>query len=321
MTPSLQRYVELNDAPQSFYTSLVRRSDINKGSMSSGQSPALQSTAKRSVPRYKLAVPAEVTVLRSGMPENVPGRTVELGEGGIGVVVASRLLLGESVRVEFLLPHTTSPVRATAVVRYQRELCCGLQFVRLPAEQQSVIRYWTRCEAALSFAAKESQAERSAVLPQKSALGAWPEDAPKPRHWRRRIAAIAVAITVAAALQGWYWQHEWTELESQLPEPQATAARQLLNVPGDIMQQRLRHRVAPEYPAEARRAGVQGTVLLHVVVTSAGTVSQVDYLSGPHALARATMEAVRWWTYEPYLLNNQPVAVDTTIAMNFRLSN
>jgi len=37
----------------------------------------------------------------------------------------------------------TTPVRATAVVRYQRELSFGLQFLRLPDEQQSIIRYWT----------------------------------------------------------------------------------------------------------------------------------------------------------------------------------
>jgi hypothetical protein len=75
---------------------------------------------KRKVPRYKLTVPLELTVLRSGVPDSIRGRALEMGEGGMGVVAASQLLLGESVRVEFLLPHITSPVRATAVVRYQQ---------------------------------------------------------------------------------------------------------------------------------------------------------------------------------------------------------
>jgi TonB family protein len=286
--------------------------------MSTGTSPAPQLTPKRSVPRYKLTVPAEVTVLRSGIPENVPGRTVELGEGGIGVVVASRLLLGESVRVEFLLPHTTSPVRATAVVRYQRELCCGLQFVRLPAEQQSTIRYWTRCEAALSFSGKDSQPDRPAVLPPEESIS---DVVAKPGSWTRWIAAVVFAIIIAGVLQWWYWQQQWTELEAQNPQPQTTSTPQLLKVPGDVMQQRIRHKVAPDYPPDVRRAGVQGTVLLRAIVSGTGAVTEVEYLSGPEALSRVALDAVRWWKYEPYLLNKQPVTVETTVAVNFRLAN
>ncbi len=286
--------------------------------MSTATSPAAQLGTKRSVPRFKLTVPAEVTVLRSGIPENVPGRTVELGEGGIGVVVASRLLLGESVRVEFLLPHTTAPVRATAVVRYQRELCCGLQFVRLPAEQQSTIRYWTRCEAALSFSGKDAQPERPAVLPSEESISDVPG---KPRNWSRWTAAAVFVLIVAGTLQWWYWQQQWKELEAQVPQSQTISTPQLLKVAGDVMQQRLRHRVAPDYPPEAHRAGVQGTVLLHVVVSATGVVTDVEYLSGPEALSRAALDAVRWWKYEPYLLNSQPVPVETTVAVNFRLAN
>jgi TonB family protein len=285
--------------------------------MSTGISPAIQPTTQRSVPRYKLAVPAEVTVLRSGMPENVPGRTLELGEGGIGVVVASRLLLGESVRVEFLLPHTAAPVRATAIVRYQRELCCGLQFVRLPAEQQSTIRYWTRCEAALSFSGKDSQSDKPAGVTSEQTIS----DVPKPRSRSRWVAAVTFAIIVAGVLQWWHWQQQWAELEAQIPQSHATPTTQLLRVPGDVMQQRIRHRVAPDYAPEARRAGVQGTVLLRAVVSATGAVTEVEYLAGPETLSRAAIDAVRWWKYEPYVLDNQPVTVETTVAVNFRLAN
>jgi hypothetical protein len=86
--------------------------------MSTATTPAhsRRTASTRKVPRYKLTVPLDVTVLRSGIPDNIPGRTLEIGEGGMGVVVASQLLLGEFVRVEFLLPHMSTPVRATAVV-------------------------------------------------------------------------------------------------------------------------------------------------------------------------------------------------------------
>ena len=63
--------------------------------MSTATTPAHSGTtaSTRRVPRYKLTVPLDVTVLRSGIPDNIPGRTLEIGEGGMGVVVASQLLL------------------------------------------------------------------------------------------------------------------------------------------------------------------------------------------------------------------------------------
>src|SRR5260370_17186263 len=72
----------------------------------------------------------------------------------MGVVPASELLVGEFVRIEFLVPHMSSPVRVTAVVSHQRERCFGLQFLRLPIEQQSIVRYWTRREGELLLTAQ-----------------------------------------------------------------------------------------------------------------------------------------------------------------------
>jgi protein TonB len=87
------------------------------------------------------------------------------------------------------------------------------------------------------------------------------------------------------------------------------------------MQQRISHQVMPEYPEDARNAGVQGTVLLDAVVSAEGTVTQVKFVSGPKELSLAAIDAVRWWRYEPYLVNGQPATVETTIAVNFRLTN
>ena len=289
-------------------------------------SPGMMRT--RRVPRYKLAVPLELTVLRSGIPDNIPGRTLEMGEGGLGVVAASQLHLGESVRVEFLLPHTTTPVRATAVVRYQRALGFGLQFLRLPIEQQSIIRYWTRCECELLLGAQKSHGVQA-----RAALG---ESAAEPTQFadfedsedsRRRFriprsVAVSVPIIVVAAMLGWWrWQEEWKALEGQVPAKQTLAAKVQLQVPGDAMQQRIRHQVMPEYPADARQVGVQGTVVLDVVVSKEGAVTQLKVVSGPQALSPAALDAVRWWRYEPYLVNGQPATVETTVAVDFRLTS
>ena len=287
--------------------------------MSAGVSPAFsQATAStRSVPRYKLTVPLALTVLRSGIPNQIPGRTFEIGEGGMGVVPASQLLVGESVRVEFLVPHMSAPVRATAVVRYQREQCFGLQFLRLPVEQQSIVRYWTRRQGELLLPAPAVALEEPADKPE---LRLDSENSPR-KFGIRHILWFAIPIAVIAAVLGWWhWQQEWAELEAQLPTKEAVVQSQL-KVPADAMERRIIHRVMPEYPELARRAGVQGTVVLETVVSVAGAVTQVKSVSGPEALSQAAMDAVRWWRYEPYSVNGQPATVETTVAIDFRLAN
>jgi TonB family protein len=292
--------------------------------MTTGVTPAFaQGTAsKRRVPRYKLTVPLALTVLRSGIPNNIPGHTIEIGEGGIGVVPASQLLVGESVRVEFLVPHTSSPVRATAVVRYQRERCFGLQFLRLPVEQQSIVRYWTRREGELLLDAQAGAALREAVAEPKL-LPDFENSGNSTRKFGiRRIVALAVAITVITAVLGWWrWQRGWAELEAQLPAKQTVAVQPQLKVPADAMERRIIYRIMPEYPELARRARVQGTVVLDTVVGVEGAVTQVKFVSGPEALSQAARDAVRWWRYEPYLVNGQPATVETTVAVGFRLEN
>jgi len=288
--------------------------------MSAGVSPALsQVTAStRGVPRYKLTVPLALTVLRAGIPNQIPGRTVEIGEGGMGVVPASQLLVGESVRVEFLVPHMSAPVRATAVVRYQSERCFGLQFLRLPVEQQSIVRYWTRRQGELLLPAPAVALEEPADKPE---LRLDSGNSPR-KIGIRRILTFAIPIAVIAAVLGWWhWQQEWAELEAQLPAKETVVVQPQLKVPADAMERRIIHRVMPEYPELARRAGVQGTVVLETVVSAEGAVTQLKSVSGPEALSQAAMDAVRWWRYEPYSVNGRPATVETTVAIDFRLAN
>ncbi len=289
-----------------------------------GVTPAFsQGTAsKRSVPRYKLTVPLALTVLRSGIANNIPGYTLEIGEGGMGVVPASQLLVGESVRIEFLVPHMSSPVRATAVVRHQRDRYFGLQFLHLPDEQQSVVRYWTRREGELLLAA-----QAGASLGGAEAKPKLPPDFENPENSTRkfgirRIVAFAISITVIAAVLGWWhWQQEWAELEAQLPAKETVVVQPQLTVPPDAMGQRIIYQVMPEYPEFARQAGVQGTVVLDTVVSTEGAVTHMKFVSGPEALSQAAMDAVRWWRYEPSFVNGQPATVETTVAVDFRLAN
>jgi protein TonB len=80
-------------------------------------------------------------------------------------------------------------------------------------------------------------------------------------------------------------------------------------------------KVIPLYPEYAKRAGVQGTVVLSALVGKDGRVETVDSVSGPPMLVRPAMDAVRQWRYRPYVLNHEPVTVQTSITVRFVLGS
>ena len=73
------------------------------------------------------------------------------------------------------------------------------------------------------------------------------------------------------------------------------------------------------YPPVARTAHVSGTVELHATISTNGTIKDLRAVSGPAMLRQAALDAVRNWRYKPYMLNNQPVEVETTINVVFSL--
>ena len=80
-------------------------------------------------------------------------------------------------------------------------------------------------------------------------------------------------------------------------------------------------RVLPIYPAVARAARIQGTVVLQAEINKEGNIENLQMVSGHPLLVSAAMEAVKQWRYKPYVLNGEPVAVDTQIQVNFMLSD
>jgi len=79
-------------------------------------------------------------------------------------------------------------------------------------------------------------------------------------------------------------------------------------------------RVQPVYPRLAVEARVQGSVRLHALITSGGTLEELQLLSGHPMLAKAAMDAVRQWRFRPYVLNGNPIEVQTEIIVNFSLN-
>lgn len=80
-------------------------------------------------------------------------------------------------------------------------------------------------------------------------------------------------------------------------------------------------KIEPQYPPLARAARVQGDVVLTAIIDANGQITNLQLQSGHPMLVPAAIAAVRQWRYKPYLLNGQPVEVETTITVIFSLSS
>jgi TonB family protein len=92
-----------------------------------------------------------------------------------------------------------------------------------------------------------------------------------------------------------------------------------IRIGGDVAGPALVHSVAPEYPQVAKAQHIKGTVVLRVIIGYDGDVEEVQYVSGPTELLNSAEDAVRQWRYKPTLLSGDPVEVDTTISVVYRL--
>src|SRR5579859_8041294 len=98
------------------------------------------------------------------------------------------------------------------------------------------------------------------------------------------------------------------------------AAPQRVRVSSGVSTGLLIKKVTPNYPPLAKQARIQGTVILQAEISKEGTIQNLQLISGHPMLAPAAIEAVKQWRYKPYLLNGEPVAVETQVQVNFSLS-
>lgn len=106
---------------------------------------------------------------------------------------------------------------------------------------------------------------------------------------------------------------------SSPPVPGSPNFPKRIRVSRAVMQSMLVRHISPAYPPDARDQHIQGTVLLGVNIDKEGNAYKVELISGHPLLAPAAMEAVRQWKFKPYLLNGEPIEVETTATVNFVL--
>jgi periplasmic protein TonB len=98
------------------------------------------------------------------------------------------------------------------------------------------------------------------------------------------------------------------------------ATPQRVRVSAGVSQGLLVHKVSPTYPALARQARIQGSVVLQAVIGKDGSIQNLRAISGHPMLTPSAIDAVKQWRYKPYYLNGEPVEVDTQITVNFTLA-
>jgi len=182
----------------------------------SAASSAPSLSNRRRIPRSPIEVPVDITILRSGVPESIPGRTVNFCDDGLAAFLAGELREGDTVGVVLQLEGATEPLHAEAVVRHYRRLACGLEFQSLSLDQQEIIHTWHQ---RLEPIPHLSQPIRQRVAVPNDSIT---QDAKRPRTSLRWVLwAALVLILLIAFAAGWKWQREWQELESPLMKQQS----------------------------------------------------------------------------------------------------
>src|SRR5207244_2016336 len=113
---------------------------------------------------------------------------------------------------------------------------------------------------------------------------------------------------------------------SSAPTHAATTAPQVarpmrVRVSQGVTQGMAVSKVPPIYPPDAKAARIQGSVVIGVIIGKDGNIQSEHLVSGHPLLAPAAMDAVKQWKYRPYILNGNPVEVDTQITVNFTLKS
>lgn len=97
------------------------------------------------------------------------------------------------------------------------------------------------------------------------------------------------------------------------------APAQKIRVSQGVLEGSILHKVDPQYPQEAKDNRVQGDVVLRILIDKQGNVIKAKPMSGTPSLTGAAVDAMMQWKFKPYLLNGEPVQVESVFTIRFRL--
>jgi len=135
-----------------------------------------------------------------------------------------------------------------------------------------------------------------------------------------QVASVGVAGGVPGGMQGGSLGGVLGGIVSSSSLPPKVATPQKVRVSSGVAAGNLIQKVQPQYPAIAKTARIQGTVVLEATISKSGSIEGLKAVSGPPMLYQAAIDAVRQWRYKPYMLNGEPVEVGTTVNVVFTLN-
>jgi len=136
-----------------------------------------------------------------------------------------------------------------------------------------------------------------------------------------RIFSVAAVFTIAGACASALVLHlEIAAPVYAIAHQDSSSPQKPIRVSGAVMAGQIISKVNPEYPPEAKEQGLSGAVVLHAIIGTDGAVKDLEVISGAKELQNSALDAVRQWVYKPYLLNGNPVEVDTTITVTYSLA-
>jgi len=142
------------------------------------------------------------------------------------------------------------------------------------------------------------------------------EDAPPPS-----LAVSGVQGGVVGGVPGGVPNGVIGSIISNISTPAPTLAPpKVVRVSSGVSQGNLIRKITPNYPPLARQARIQGAVTMEATISADGFIENLRVTGGHPMLIPAAVDAVKQWRYRPYLLNGQPVEVQTTIQVNFNLA-
>jgi TonB family protein len=112
-----------------------------------------------------------------------------------------------------------------------------------------------------------------------------------------------------------------TDIIFGIPEgPPSAEPEGPIRVGGDVKPPAKIVAPSPQYTEIARKARIQGVVIIEAIINKEGNVTNVKILKGlPMGLDDAAADAVKKWKFKPATLNGKPVAVIYNLTVNFRL--
>src|ERR1700690_1085394 len=132
---------------------------------------------------------------------------------------------------------------------------------------------------------------------------------------RRNAALLVVFLGLNAFVLGMPLSGQEPQIPPATPPSVRVQLPQRVRVSQGVMQGLIIKKVQPRYPKEAKKQHVQGSVIFQATITKTGDIGELRLINGPELLVPSAMEAVKQWKYRPYLLQGQPVEIETQITV------